>query len=258
MRKSKSLAKIRAKKPVAIANLGHFIPAFVRHAAATGFDCIWLDLEHRAWAPRDVQAILAFFHHFDIDCLLRSPTTERALLYRYLEDGATGVMIPHVATKADAEHLVGALRFPPIGNRGLDGAGLDCGFDVEEGAQYSDEANRETMLVVQIESPEAVENVDEIASVEGVDGLFIGPGDLGLRLRKLDTDLTLEEAERRVAAACEKYGKAWGRPAFNSEDLKSLVDRGAQLIAYGGDFGFILEGLRRSFADFEALEPKES
>ena len=253
MRRSKTLARIRAGKPASIANLGHFIPAFVRHAAATDNDCIWLDLEHRTWTDREVQAILAYFHHFDIDCLLRSPTCERAKLYRYLEDGATGVMIPHVTTRADAEHLVQALRFPPIGNRGLDGAGLDCGFDVKHGAVYSEEANRETMLVVQIESVEAVRNVAEIASVEGVDGLFIGPGDLGLRLRYDDSGMTLESAEQSVAEACQANGKAWGRPAFGPEDLHALADRGAQLIAYGGDFGFLLQGLTRCQDDFRDL-----
>ncbi len=253
MRQSKTLARIRDGRPAAIANLGHFIPAFVRHAAATGFDCIWLDLEHRAWDPTQVQAILAFFHKFDIDCLLRAPTTDRALLYRYFEDGATGVMVPHVSTREQAEHLVGALRFPPIGNRGLDGAGLDCEFDVKHGAEYSDEANRETMLVVQIESPEAVANVEEIAAVEGVDGLFIGPADLGLRLKYGDLELTLEDAEKKVASACREHGKAWGRPAFSKDDLHALSGRGAQLLAYGGDFGFLLQGLTRSQADFQGL-----
>jgi len=253
VRQSKTLARIRDGKPAAIANLGHFIPAFVRHAAATGFDCIWLDLEHRTWDPTQVQAILAFFHKFDIDCLLRAPTTDRALLYRYLEDGATGVMIPHVATREQAEHLVGALRFPPIGNRGLDGAGLDCEFDTKQGAAYSDEANRETMLVVQIESPEAVANAEQIAAVPGVDGLFIGPGDLGLRLKHDETGLTLEHAEQQVASACREHDKAWGRPAFSKEDLHSLSEKGAQLLAYGGDFGFLLQGLTRSQADFEGL-----
>lgn len=253
MRKSKTLARVRAGEPAAIACLGHFIPAYVRHAAAANFDCIWLDLEHRCWEPREVQSILAFFHYFDIDCLLRCPTREHAQLYRYLEDGAAGLMIPHVTTREDAENLARFTRFPPIGNRGLDGAGLDVEFDVQKGAEYTDAANRETMLVVQIESPEAVGNADEIASVEGVDGLFIGPGDLGLRLRYDDSGLDLAGAEERVSAACQKHGKAWGRPAFNNEDLNALNAKGAQLLAYGGEFRFILDGLNRCGAELDAL-----
>ena len=75
---------------VRICCLGHFVPAFVRHAAEFGFDCIWLDFEHRCWTDREIQAILPLFHLYDIDCLLRVPTTEKTRLYRFLEDGATG------------------------------------------------------------------------------------------------------------------------------------------------------------------------
>ncbi len=97
MRNSKILAKIRAGKPARLAMMGHFIPIFVAHAANLGYDGIWLDLEHRAMDSREVQAMLAFFHLYDIDCMVRVPTREKGQLYRYLEDGATGLMIPHVS-----------------------------------------------------------------------------------------------------------------------------------------------------------------
>ncbi len=105
MRKSKTLAKIRAGEVARFCCLGHFIPAYIRHAAHFGYDCIWLDLEHRCIDDREVQALLAFFHLFDIDCMLRAPTFEKTRLYRYLEDGATGLMIPHVSTPEKAATL---------------------------------------------------------------------------------------------------------------------------------------------------------
>ncbi|MDA1017553.1 MAG: aldolase/citrate lyase family protein [Planctomycetota bacterium] len=254
MRNSKTLAKLRANEPVQICALGHFIPAFVRHAAHFGYDCIWLDLEHRAMSDRDVQALLSFFHQFDIDCMLRAPTLEKTKLYRYLEDGATGLMIPHVSTPEKARMLVNAVKFPPIGDRGIDGAGLDSDFYLQGGADYTDAANRETFLVVQIETPEAVANADAIAAVEGVDGLFLGPGDLGLRLAKLDTQLTMDEAHETVAAACKKHGKAWGRPCGTVADMQRFHKMGAQLIAHGGEFGAIMEMLERCSSEFSSLE----
>jgi len=154
VRKSKTLAKLRANEPVRMCALGHFIPAFIRHAAHHGFDCIWLDLEHRAMSDREVQALLAYFHLFDIDCMLRPPTLEKTRLYRYLEDGATGLMIPHVSTADKARMLVDAVKFPPLGDRGLDGAGLDSDFILAGGDEYVEAANRETFLVVQIETPQ--------------------------------------------------------------------------------------------------------
>ncbi|MFQ5732047.1 MAG: HpcH/HpaI aldolase/citrate lyase family protein [Planctomycetaceae bacterium] len=244
MRKSKTLAKLRDGRPVRLCSLGHFIPAYVRHAAHFEFDCIWLDLEHRAMGDREVQALLAYCHLCDIDCLLRAPTLEKTRLYRYLEDGATGLMIPHVSTAEKARMLVDAVKFPPLGDRGLDGAGLDSDFLLQGGDDYIDAANRETFLVVQIETPQAVENVEEIAAVPGVDGMFVGPGDLGLRIDRTQTDLTLEQSLQTVAEAATRHGKAWGCPAGSVERLRELHQRGARLIAYGGDFGAFLEMLK--------------
>lgn len=240
MRKSKTLAKLRKNQPVRMCSLGHFIPAYIQIAANAGFDCIWLDAEHRTFSDHQIQTLLAYFHQFDIDCMLRPPTLEKTRLYRYLEDGATGLMIPHVSTPEKARMLVEAVKFPPIGDRGLDGVGFDAGF-LPTGDEFVEHANRETFLVVQIETPQAVENVDAIAAVEGVDAMFLGPGDLGLRIRRTATDLTLEEATERIAAAANRHNKAWGTPAPSAEAVQQLHERGARLIARGGDYSAILD-----------------
>lgn len=253
MRASKTLARLRAGRVARICALGHFIPAYIRQAAEAGFDCIWLDLEHRAMDDREVQTLLAFFHLFDIDCLLRPATLEKSRLYRYLEDGATGLMIPHVSTVEKARMLVEAVKFPPLGDRGLDGAGLDSDFYVCGGPDYPDRANAETFLVVQIETPEAIRNVDAIAAVQGIDGLFIGPGDLSLRLRHGDGSLTLEQATERVAAAAAQHGKTWGRPAGSLEQLQQLHAQGARLLAHGGEFLAFKEMLAEKARDFAAI-----
>lgn len=252
MRRSKTLARWRAGEPARMCALGHFIPPYIRLASHFGYDCIWLDLEHRAMEDREVQALLMMFHLADIDCLLRAPTLEKIKLYRYLEDGAAGLMIPHVSTAKRARELVQALKFPPLGDRGLDGAGLDCDYVLQGGESYPDAANDETFLVVQIETIEAIQNIDEIASVPGVDALFIGPGDLGLRLRTVNPDnLTMEECTARVAAAAKKHGKVWGQPAFSPEHLKALIEQGARLPNFGGEFGALLNSLRQWSADWD-------
>jgi 4-hydroxy-2-oxoheptanedioate aldolase len=257
VRTSKTLAKLRGGEPVRMCALGHFIPAFVRHAAHRNYDCIWLDLEHRSMSDREIQALLAYFHLSDIDCMLRAPTLEKTKLYRYLEEGATGLMIPHVSTAEKARMLVDAVKFPPLGDRGIDGAGLDSDFILQGGEGYTDAANRETFLVVQIETPEAVENVDKIAAVKGVDGLFVGPGDLGLRIANSETDLTLEHAFKTVAEAAKRHGIAWGTPAANAERVKELRAQGARLIAYGGDFGAMAEMLKNYSDDLDKIYGSE-
>lgn len=236
MRKSKTLAKLRAGKSVRMCVMGHFIPPYVHLAARAGFDCIWLDLEHRLVDEREVQSLLAQFHLADIDCMLRPPTREKARLYRYLEDGATGLMIPHVSTVDEAQALVKAVKFPPQGDRGLDGVGFDTYFTITDRDEYTAAANRETFLVVQIETPQAVENAEQIAALDGITGLFVGPGDLGLRLSKYQNMPTMEACIENVAHAAAQYGKAWGLPAGTTEDLKKYTAMGAQLLAYGSEY----------------------
>ncbi len=254
MRRSKTLAKLRAGKPVRMCSLGHFIPAYIRHAAHFKYDCIWLDLEHRAMSDREVQTLLAYFHLFDIDCMLRAPTLEKTRLYRYFEDGAAGLMIPHVSTPERAQELVNAVKFPPIGDRGVDGAGLDSDFYLQGGDDYTDAANCETFLVVQIETPQAVANADEIAAIPGVDGLFIGPADLSLRLRHSpEGSKSLEESTAQVAAAAKRHGKAWGQPGFSAEHVKQLHQQGAQLMNYGGDFGALMKMLESNSRELDEV-----
>ena len=128
MRTSKVLKKFRAGHFARFCALGHFIPFFVRHAAHQKYDGIWLDLEHRAMNDREVQALLAMCHAHDIDCMVRPPTLERTRLYRYLEEGASGLMIPFTSDVEIARRVVDAVKFPPDGNRGMDGAGLDADY----------------------------------------------------------------------------------------------------------------------------------
>ncbi len=252
MRKSKTLERIRAGEPVKSCVLGHFIPAYVCHAARAGYDCIWLDMEHRAQTVREIQALLAFSHLYDIDIMLRPPTLEKTALYRYLEDGAAGLMIPHVSTAEKARMLVDAVKFPPIGDRGLDNAGLDADFHIHDADEYVAWANKETFLTVQIETPEAVRNVDEIAAVEGVDVLFVGPGDLGLRLRQ-SGEMTLDEAWEAVAAACKKHGKAFGGPTIGQDEMKKRHAQGAQYLVASSEFHGWSTALRENFKTFGEL-----
>ena len=254
MRRSRTIQKLRNDELVRICGMGHYIPPYIRHAKEYGYDCIWLDLEHRAMDTREIQALLAFFHLYDVDCLLRPPTLEKSRLYRYFEDGASGLMIPHVSTAEKAQQLVQAVKFPPLGDRGIDAAGLDADFSLPDHATYTQEANRETFLVVQIETLEAVENVDEIAAVEGVDGLFLGPGDLGIRISNQPTcGLTVEIARQKLADACKKYGKAWGQPTGTLELLQQLHAQGARLLAQGGDFQGVMKILEECSRNFDEV-----
>lgn len=243
MRKSKMLEKFRSGRFARVCSMGHFLPFYVRYAAHFKFDGIWFDLEHRTMSDREVQAILAMCHAADIDCMVRPPTLERTKLYRYLEDGASGFLVPLVSTPEMANELVQAAKFPPIGNRGMDGAGLDADFGIAAwgaGMDFAGDANRETFILPQIETLEAVANAEAIASIEGIDGLFVGPADLQMRIRvATGTSMTFDEAVETVAAACEKHNKVWGIAVGSLEQLKRYQAMGAQIVPWGGDFSLM-------------------
>lgn len=255
MRRSKVLAKIRSGKVARIFCLGSPLGMAPAMAAHFHYDGIWVDAEHRAWDPREIDAMIGRHWAADIDCVWRPPTKEKNALYRLLEDGASGLMIPHVSTPEHAQSLVQAMKFPPLGDRGFDGAGRDTGFWVGAPKDYIEQANRETFLVAQIETEQALDNVDAIAAVPGVDVLFVGPGDLSLRLGCTPgvNDPLMMEAQKKVAAAAQRHGKAWGRPVGTPADAKTIVDIGAQFVAMGGEFVALLQLLKTHAAQFDEL-----
>jgi 2-keto-3-deoxy-L-rhamnonate aldolase RhmA len=257
MRNSKILAKIRAGQAAKIATIGFFVPPFVAWAASLGYDGIWLDLEHRPMDSREIQALLGFFHLYDIDCMLRTPTREKGQLYRYLEDGVTGLMIPHVSDVQSAKDLVQKVKFPPLGDRGLEGRGLETNFGLDiPGSRLPlvEHALRETFLVVQIETPAGLAAADEIAAIPGIDGLYIGPQDLGLRMQHLPENerFSTDQAAQRVADICKKHGKAWGSLASTIEEVERHAQMGSQLLVWGVDARILLQGLTHSSHELDA------
>ena len=255
MRHSKILARLRAGGVARVCSVSAPFAAFPALAAQFNYDGVWVDAEHRPWDPREVETMLARHHMAGIDCLWRPPTKEKNGLYRLLEDGATGLMIPHVSTPEHARELVQAVKFPPEGDRGIDGAGLDVNFIIRPTTEYITHANRETFLVVQIETPQALENAEAIAAVPGVDVLFIGPGDLSLRLgcSPAVNDPKLMEAQKVIAAAAKKHGKAWGRPVGTADDARAIIQLGAQLVAFGSLYSAVHGHLAECAAHFDQM-----
>lgn len=256
MRQSKIAARIRNQEPIRLAMMGHFIPSFIAYAAHAGYDGIWLDLEHRAMDAREIQALLAFFRVYDIDCLLRPPSTDKAQLYRYLEDGATGLMMPQVSGVAAARELVQKIKFPPVGDRGIEGRGFETDFGLTgDQAALVAHAHTETLLAVQIETPQALAEVEAIAALEGVDLLFVGPSDLGLRLPHLPESerLTLEEAYQQVAAAAARYNKPWGSMPRTLDHLEQFKALGARIQVWGNDITLLRNGLAQAADDLKKL-----
>jgi 2-keto-3-deoxy-L-rhamnonate aldolase RhmA len=164
-------------------------------------------------------------------------------------------MIPQVNTPERAWELVQHAKFPPLGDRGLDGSGLDTGFWVGKDPDYVQAANRETALILQIETPLALENAEAIAAIDGVDILFLGPGDLSLRLGCAPSlaEPKLRAGLDRMIAACQKHKKPWGFPVGSIADARTIVELGGQFINYGSEFFGVYQHLESSSAQLREL-----
>ena len=255
MRKSKIRQKLDRGQVARVCALGANLPYYPQMAAQFGYDAVWVDGEHRAWDPRELADLIARHHLADIDCLFRPPTVEKTGLSRLLEDGVAALMIPQVNTAAQARQLVESTKFPPLGERGLDGSGLDGGYTFTKTADYPAQRNHETVLILQIETPQGVDNLESILAVPAVDALLLGPGDLSLRLGCTPSvrDPQIREAVDRLAAASRQAGKPWGFPVGNLEDARTVVGLGCQILAMGNEFWAVHDHLKHHGEQLQQL-----
>jgi 4-hydroxy-2-oxoheptanedioate aldolase len=181
----------------------------VEAAGLCGVDGVWLCQEHvpNDWLLIESQIRAARVHN--IDSLVRVSRGSYSDYIRPLEADATGIIVPHVADADDARQVVEWVRFHPLGKRALDGGNADGNFCLTPLDEYIRHSNQERLIILQIESPEALEHVERIAAVPGFDGILFGPGDFSHRIGKVG-DMHAPEivaARKRIGAACRANGK---------------------------------------------------
>jgi 4-hydroxy-2-oxoheptanedioate aldolase len=249
-------ARLAAGEPVVLATAVLAQPVVVEMMGLLGFHCVFLDMEH--WNPtlETVYGLVLASRAHGMDAMVRIAKGEFMRMQRALELGASGVMYPRIDDEAEAEQVVSWAKFPPRGRRGADGANVDGRFGMGPPLdRYVKEANDRTFVCVQVESLAAARRADAIAAVEGVDVLFMGPGDLSLSLgvpcdwRHPD----LIGVAETMAAAAGKHGKNWGMPVFDAEHGRWLLDHGARFLVRGADIFMVQEGLRTVRRELEEL-----
>jgi 4-hydroxy-2-oxoheptanedioate aldolase len=211
-------------------------PRAIEIAALGGVDGVWLCMEHvpNDWIGLENQVRAARVH--GIDALVRVARGSYSDYIRPLEMDASGIIVPHVATADEARQIIDQVRFYPLGQRALDGGNLDGQFCMVPLADYIEHANHERLVILQIESPEALEEVERICAVPGFDGILFGPGDFSHRIGKpgqLDAPEVVA-ARRRVAAACRAAGK-FAMAAGIFAPLPELVAEGFRVFTVGAD-----------------------
>jgi 4-hydroxy-2-oxoheptanedioate aldolase len=224
-------------------NLGSAVTAEI--VGLSGFDWVLIDLEHGAGSEGITLSQIQAIEHTSTGVIVRAESTEPQRIHRVLDMGAEGVMCPKVRNAEEALKVVKGLHYPPFGNRGVAKMVRATQFGLNFNDYYA--KSREQILgIVQIETTEVLNHLDEVAAIDGVDVLFIGPADLSMELGifgQFEHPLFVE-ALNKIVAAAKKANKAVGILFFNPDDYQRYHDLGIRFLACGADATFVAEGAR--------------
>ncbi len=208
----------------------------------SGFDWLLLDTEHSPNEVPDVLAQLQAMQAGTASAVVRPAWNDMVLIKRFLDIGAQTLLIPFVQTAEEARRAVEATRYPPGGIRGITGSGRASRYGRVK--DYLKNASREICLLVQVETKSALDRIEDIAAVDGVDGVFIGPNDLAASFGHIgnwahpDVQAALEDAVRRLRT----IGKPAGILTPNEEEAKRFIQWGYTFVAVGVDLGLLARG----------------
>ena len=236
MRKSRVLTKLRNNEIALSTKINLIDPVSVELAALAGFDCVWLDMEH---IPCDWDAICNMIRTakiYDMDAMVRVSKGSYSDLIKPLEADATGIIYPHLMNYEEAKKLVYFTKFYPVGRRPIDGGNADamyCQIDIKS---YIKQANSERFVMVQIEDPEVVADLERIVQLEGIDIIFFGPGDFsqGIGAPGDFDNPQLIATRKKIAEVCKKYGKPCSTPC-GIHQFKEYTSMGYNFINLGAD-----------------------
>ena len=236
MRQSRVLNKLRSGQVASCVKINLSDPRVTEIAAICGFDCIWLDMEHvpTDWVTVENQIRAAKIH--DCDTMVRVARGSYSSHIQPFEADAAGIMVPHVMSLEDAKKVVWQTRFHPIGRRAVDGGNADGAYCLIDFNEYIATANKERFVVVQIEDPEPLNDLEAICELPGIDMIFFGPGDFSHGIGtpgKWDNPL-IAETRKRIAEVAIKKGKFAGTVG-GTGNLHDLINMGYNFVSVGAD-----------------------
>lgn len=247
--------ELRAGRPLIGTVISSVDPVFAERVAQT-FDFVWIDLEHSALSLSDAVTLAIAVRAGGAASFVRLPRFDSELLSAVLDTGVDGVVAPKIPSASEAARFVTSLRYPPEGSRGFAPRRASRGSGGVTGTQVA--------CIVQIETRAAIEDIDAIASTEGVDGLVVGLADLSLDLGcPLDLEsATLAAAARRVGRAAARHGMPWGLAAGALTDwVRESWTTGANLLVFSSDvrlYGEALDATARRLRELRADTPTTS
>jgi 2-dehydro-3-deoxyglucarate aldolase len=241
LRRSTLKEKLKRRERLFAGWVSYAHPSITETFARAGFDFIAIDMEHATISLEQAQRIIAASQSEGVPCLPRPVSHSNDWIKPLLESGADGLMVQMVNTAEEVEALIGYLKYPPIGRRsyGVNRAQA-YGFDFDK---YIQNWNETSTFIIQVESIQAVENVEELLAFDEVEGVMIGPYDISgsLGVPGQTTHPLVIEASRKVIEACERFGKSCGTQVADAttENVKALFALGYTYAILGSDL-FVL------------------
>ncbi len=254
MRPSRVLKRLRAGEVAGCVKLNLSDPRAAEIAAMCGVDCVWIDQEHVPNDSRDIENQVRAIKVYDVDAVVRVPRGSYSDLVHPLEMDATGIIVPHVMSLDDARRVVWQTRFHPVGRRPLDGGNADGAYCMLPVNDYLQQANRERFVIVQIEDPEPMTDLEQIAQLDGIDIIFFGPGDFSQGIGEPGNfeNPRLIEARRLIAETARRHGKFAGTVA-TVDTLAATVALGYRFINVGADVLALTQYFTRIIQAFAAV-----
>ena len=213
--------------------------------AAAGFDWLFLDMEHGTMSLDACAQICTAALDAGITPIARVPSGQYSIATRALDNGALGIVMPHVDTAAEAREVVEKLKYPPVGHRSMGGTGPHYGLRDASAGDAAKALNAANLTVVMLETPAAIANAAEIAAVPGVDVLLIGTNDLCAEMG-IHGDFgndRVADAYGTMIAACKRHGKFPGMAGiYNETIMPRYIGMGARFILSGQDASFMMAG----------------
>jgi 4-hydroxy-2-oxoheptanedioate aldolase len=242
---SKVVAKLRNDELVTSAKLNITHPIVAAQVAMAGFDMVWADMEHIPSDYNEINQVFLAAKAYGAETIVRVARGSYSDHVRPLEMDCTAVMVPHVLSAEDAKKVAYMTKFHPLGRRAIDGGFADGLYCKMGTADYIEYANNERLTVIQIEDFEALEQIDEIAAVPGIDMLFFGPADFAhsLGIPTQMGDERVAKARLKVAETARKYGKFAGTVG-NPGNVKDLYDMGYRYVNLCADVAILGRNFR--------------
>jgi 2-keto-3-deoxy-L-rhamnonate aldolase RhmA len=225
-------------------------------AAATEHDYVSIDMEHGAFTLQEATQLCIAALPAGVAPIVRVCAGALDEGTRLLDNGALGIIVPHVDTAAQARSAADAFLYPPVGHRSWGGPAAVYGYRTPHVAEAQRAINDEILVIVMLESPEAIANADAIAAVPGIDVLLIGSFDLTseMGIAGQMAHPMLIDAYARVAAACRTHGKVLGLGGISDEaDVARYMAMGARFLGSGNDHSYIVEAARARVAMFHRI-----